>query len=180
MKSYVCFAPKRVKPFAFYSVLYPEVLSNMDTPLDRFINAHENYFAAALSEIRSGKKRTHWMWFIFPQLSALGSSPTSKHYGITDLEEAYQFLHHAVLGKNLVKVSSALYELNNKTAEDIFGYPDYLKLRSSMTLFSLVRNTSPIFAQIISKYFDNKPDPITWRMLGGKRMDTDGEEKSHQ
>lgn len=138
----------------------------MDAALDRFINPQSEHFTQALAEIRVGRKRSHWMWFIFPQLDGLGSSPMAKYYGIKDIDEADQFLHHPQLGRNLVKITKVLYDLTGKTADEIFGYPDHLKLLSSMTLFSQVRETSRIFDQVLSKYFDGKSDQLTLQLLG--------------
>lgn len=140
----------------------------MDTALDRFIHAHDNHFADALAEIRSGRKRTHWMWFIFPQLKGLGSSETANYYGIRDLEEASKFLQHPIFGNNLIRICKVLTALNGKTAYEIFGTPDDLKLHSSLTLFSLLKETDPIFRQLIDKYFDGRPDGQTFNLLEKK------------
>lgn len=137
----------------------------MQKDLDRFIEAQNSSYATALAEVRSGRKQSHWMWYIFPQLTELGYSQTAKHYAIEDIAEATAYLQHAILGKNLVRISKALFEVERKTAHDIFGTPDDLKLRSSMTLFAQVRDTHPIFQRIIDKYFDGKPDPLTLELL---------------
>mgnify|MGYP003574904033 CR=1 FL=1 len=137
----------------------------MDAALDRFIKAQNEHFPQALAEIRSCKKRSHWMWFIFPQLDGLGSSSMARHYGIRDIEEAGQFLQHPLLGSNLLEITRALYDLSGKTAEEVFGYPDHLKLRSSMTLFAQIEESNAIFQQVLSKYFDGKPDPLTLQLL---------------
>lgn len=137
----------------------------MQKDLHRFIEVHTKSYDTALSEIRSGRKHSHWMWYIFPQLKGLGYSQTAQYYAIEDLAEATAYLQHPLLGKNLVRISKALFELERKTAQEIFGSPDDLKLRSSMTLFAQVRDTHPIFRRIIDKYFDGKPDPITLELL---------------
>lgn len=138
----------------------------MDVALERFINAQNAHFSQALAEIRSGSKRSHWMWFIFPQLDGLGSSTMAKYYGIKDIEEAGQFLQHPLLGSNLLEITRALYDLSGKTAEEIFGYPDHLKLRSSMTLFAQIEESNAIFQHVLSKYFGGSPDPLTLQLLG--------------
>ncbi|SOD13952.1 DUF1810 domain-containing protein [Pedobacter xixiisoli] len=137
----------------------------MNKDLVRFIAAQNKSYDTALSEIRSGRKHSHWMWYIFPQLKGLGYSQTAKHYAIEDLAEATAYLNHPILGKNLVGISKAVFELERKTAREIFGTPDDLKLRSSMTLFAQVSDTHPIFRRIIDKYFDGKPDSITLELL---------------
>jgi len=137
----------------------------MKKDLSRFVDAHTKSYATALSEIRSGRKHSHWMWYIFPQLKGLGLSQTAQYYAIEGLEEATTYLNHPFLGKNLVRISKALYELEGKTADEIFGSPDDVKLRSSMTLFANISDTHPIFKQVINKYFGGKPDPITLELL---------------
>lgn len=137
----------------------------MKKDLSRFVDAHTKSYATALSEIRSGRKHSHWMWYIFPQLKGLGLSQTAQYYAIEGLEEATTYLNHPFLGKNLIRISKALYELEGKTADEIFGSPDDVKLRSSMTLFANISDTHPIFKQVINKYFGGKPDPITLELL---------------
>lgn len=132
--------------------------------LDRFLTAHASHFPSALSEIRSGKKRTHWMWFIFPQLKGLGHSETAAFYGITDIHQAKAFLDHPTLGKNLREISTALLQHRNRTATEIFGSPDDLKLRSSMTLFDKAGNDK-VFGEIIAAFFNGKPDERTLKIL---------------
>src|SRR4051812_9636570 len=110
----------------------------MPKDLQRFIDAHNEDFKLALSEIKAGKKRSHWMWYIFPQLRGLGFSDTSKYYAIESEEEAKEFLNHPELGQNLISITSELLKLNHKNATSIFGTPDDTKLFSSMTLFSIV------------------------------------------
>lgn len=133
--------------------------------LTRFLDAQNQVYLNALSEIRKGKKQTHWMWFIFPQLKGLGKSSTADYYGITGLEEASAYLQHPVLGKHLVQIASALLELQVRTASDIFGSPDDIKLRSSMTLFSQVDNTDPVFQKILDKFFQGRPDELTLKIV---------------
>lgn len=133
--------------------------------LTRFLDAQNQVYLNALSEIRKGKKQTHWMWFIFPQLKGLGRSSTADYYGLTDLEEASTYLQHPVLGKHLVQIASALLELQGRTASDILGSPDDMKLRSSMTLFSQVENADPVFQKVLDKYFSGNPDELTLKLL---------------
>lgn len=137
----------------------------MEANLDRFIKAHEENYSEAIAEIRSGKKRSHWMWYVFPQLKGLGSSETANYYGLRNIDEATEFLHHPILGENLVRICKALEGINGKSAYAIFGTPDDLKLHSSLTLFSLVKETNPIFQQLINTYFDGKPDQLTLKLL---------------
>ena len=121
--------------------------------LQRFIEAQQHTYQVALSEINNGRKASHWMWFIFPQLKGMGSSSTANYYGLTDLEEAEHYLQDPVLGSRLVTISEAVLSVKNKTASQIFGYPDDLKLHSSMTLFAQTK-AHPIFAQVLKYYFD--------------------------
>lgn len=106
------------------------------------------------------------MWYVFPQLKGLGRSETANYYGLRNIDEATNFLHHPILGENLVRISKALEGINGKSAYEIFGTPDDLKLHSSLTLFSLVKGTNPIFQQLINTYFDGKPDQRTLKLLG--------------
>lgn len=137
----------------------------LSNSLHRFHEAQKNVYQTALSEIRNGKKRTHWMWFIFPQLAGLGRTETSKFYAIRDLAEAELYLKDTVLGNRLIEISRALLDIKDKSAGEIFGNPDDLKLRSSMTLFSLVQNCDPVFSQVLQRYFSNKEDETTLRLL---------------
>lgn len=133
--------------------------------LQRFLAAQEKDFAIALSEIRGGRKRSHWMWYIFPQIAGLGFSYTSKLYAIKDLSEAKSFLEHPVLGERLIEISNALLEIEDKTANQIFGSPDDMKLKSSMTLFGALENTNPVFQKVLDKYFDGAKDEKTLKLI---------------
>ena len=128
----------------------------MASDLSRFLKAQERDYARALSEIRSGRKRSHWMWYIFPQIQGLGFSQTAQFYAIQDLAEAKDYLAHPVLG---------LLELDGLSASEIFGYPDDLKLCSCMTLFRMADLDCPIFQEVIDKYYDGEPDKKTVRIL---------------
>lgn len=129
--------------------------------LQRFIDAQKNDFEIALSEIKSGRKRSHWMWYIFPQIRELGFSETSKFYSIKSLGEAQEYLHHPVLGKRLIEISQSLFDLPSNNAHAIFGSPDDVKLKSSMTLFASLSKTDPIFQSILEKFFYGEKDDKT-------------------
>jgi|SRR6185503_11173689 len=132
---------------------------------ERFVKAQEHDYAVALSELRNGRKRGHWMWYIFPQIAGLGFSDMSRHYAIKDLQEATAYLSHPVLGKRLAEISAALLSLPGNDARAIFGSPDDLKLRSSMTLFALVPAADPVFETVLKKFFDGQKDLSTLQLL---------------
>lgn len=138
----------------------------MKYDLSKFVLAHRSYYSTALSEMKNGRKASHWMWYIFPQLKGLGKSSTSSYYGITDLEEAKDFLNDAYLGSNLLEISSALLEIECNDASKVMGKPDDLKLKSSMTLFVLASSKESVFQQVLDKYFDGKMDHRTLKLLG--------------
>ena len=140
----------------------------MAADLSRFLKAQEHDYEQALREIRSGKKRTHWMWYIFPQIQGLGFSSTAQYYAIRDLEEAKDYLAHPVLGARLKEISSALLDLEGLSASEIFGYPDDLKLRSCMTLFRMADLNEPIFLEVLEKYYDGEPDFRTVDLVTGR------------
>jgi len=129
--------------------------------LSRFLKAQERDYDTALAEIRAGRKTSHWIWYIFPQLGELGFSPTAKFYGITDLDEAHAYLADKLLRTRLLEISQALLDLPIRDIEDIMGYPDNLKLCSSMTLFHLAEPTCDVFQRVLDKYFDGEPDKKT-------------------
>ena len=132
--------------------------------LDRFVSAQAGAYETALAEIRNGAKRTHWMWFVFPQVQGLGSSPTARLYAIRDLAEARAYRSHPVLGPRLIEAATAVADSATPTAERLFGHPDDLKLRSSMTLF-LRACPDDVFQRVLDKYFDGLPDPRTDQLL---------------
>ena len=136
--------------------------------LERFVKAQADTYQTALNEIKSGRKRSHWMWYIFPQIQGLGFSGMSQRYAILDLNEAACYLEHEVLGSRLIEISNALLAQNTDSATTIFGKPDDMKLRSSMTLFAQVDNAPPIFQKILDKFFGGTPDEKTLRILGLK------------
>lgn len=133
--------------------------------LKRFLEAQENDFETAFAEIKNGRKQSHWMWYIFPQIAGLGFSSTSIFYAIKDRAEAESYLAHPVLGKRLVEISNALLEVEGKTASQIFGSPDDVKLKSSMTLFAALDDTNPIFQKVLDKYFDGAKDGRTLELI---------------
>lgn len=134
--------------------------------LQRFLEAQEDDFELALSEIKSGRKESHWMWYIFPQIAGLGFSSTSRFYAIKDLREAEDYLQHPILGERLIEISEALLEIEGKTAAQIFSSPDDMKLKSSMTLFGSLKDTNPVFQKVLDKYFDGKKDERTMQIIG--------------
>lgn len=131
-----------------------------------FIVSQQSSYQTALAEIKSGKKETHWMWFIFPQLKGLGHSAMSQQFAVENLEEARQFLAHPYLGANLIEISKALLELESNDPIAVMGsYVDSVKLRSSMTLFSIADETQPVFQAVLDKFFGGEPDPLTISIL---------------
>jgi uncharacterized protein (DUF1810 family) len=137
-----------------------------DRSLKRFIDAQQLSYVAALAEIKGGRKRSHWMWFIFPQICGLGFSSTSRYYAIKDMQEAEAFLNDRVLSSNLVEISNALFKLDDNNATQIFGSPDDMKLKSSMTLFASVPGADPVFQLVLDKFFAGEKDANTLRLIG--------------
>jgi len=129
--------------------------------LERFTAAQEGVYDRALAELRAGRKRTHWMWFVFPQIAGLGSSPAAQRYAIASLQEARAYLADAVLGPRLIECATELLVVEGRSAEEILGFPDDLKLRSSMTLFARAAPGIEVFQQVLDRYYDGKPDPQT-------------------
>lgn len=141
----------------------------MDDPygLQRFVTAQDQAgtYAEALQELRAGRKRSHWMWFVFPQVAGLGQSPTSRRYAISSLDEARAYLAHPVLGPRLLECTRALGEVEGRSAEEIFGGIDAMKLRSSMTLFTHADPDQPEFRDVLDRYFGGEQDAATDRLL---------------
>jgi len=129
--------------------------------LQRFIDAQTPVIDTVMAELEAGEKRTHWMWFIFPQLKSLGRSSTAKYFGIESVEEARAFLAQPVLGDRLKACTRTVLDHDDKTANAIFGSPDDLKFRSSMTLFSIAAPEEPLFRQALQQFFEGQPDPLT-------------------
>ena len=134
--------------------------------LSRFVDAQAQSFDAALREIRAGRKRSHWMWYIFPQLRGLGYSSTAEFYGIRDLDEARAYMAHPLLGPRLIEISEALLGLPTNDPSAVLGWPDDLKLCSCMTLFELAAPDQPVFGRVLEKYYAGQRDHRTLAMLG--------------
>jgi uncharacterized protein (DUF1810 family) len=140
-------------------------VKNSDTyDLQRFVDAQDPVYDRVLSELRTGRKRSHWMWFVFPQIAGLGYSSTAARFAIRSIEEAKAYLNHPVLGIRLRKCSQLVNEIAGKTVDDIFGYPDDLKFRSSMTLFAIAGGDQ-VFNQALQKYFNGEYDSRTVDLL---------------
>jgi uncharacterized protein (DUF1810 family) len=137
--------------------------------LERFVRAQERDYLDALAELRSGRKRSHWMWYVFPQFRGLGFSAMSRRYAIGSVDEAQAFLRHPVLGPRLRESAAALLAIANRSAMEILGSPDDLKLRSSATLFACVSPPGSAFEQLLQKYWEGEPDEATLRLLKGFR-----------
>ncbi len=139
-----------------------------DDPLDlrRFVEAQQEDYATALAEVRAGRKHSHWMWYIFPQLDGLAFSSTSRHYAIKSAAEARAYLAHPVLGPRLVEISEAALGVPQRSAHDIFGSPDDLKLRSCATLFATVSPPGSVFERLLDRFFHGERDDRTLKLLG--------------
>ena len=133
--------------------------------LQRFVSAQARDYTTAREELRNGRKRTHWMWYMFPQIDGLGYSPTSKHYAIKSKAEAQHYLQHPVLGPRLLECVNILLKHEGRSASAIFGSPDDMKLKSSMTLFACVQNQEPAFTRVLDKYFQGQQDRRTIELL---------------
>lgn len=133
--------------------------------LSRFVEAQNDSYATALEELRSGEKRSHWMWYIFPQVAGLGSSVMARRYALESVAEAEAYLGHPVLGARLIECAGALLQVRDRTAEKIMGYPDVLKLQSSMTLFSEVAGPDSPFKRVLEKYYNGAKDARTLSAL---------------
>ncbi|MBC5764654.1 DUF1810 domain-containing protein [Ramlibacter albus] len=136
--------------------------------MNRFVEAQAPVWDDVQAELRAGHKTSHWMWFIFPQLAALGRSGTAKFYGLSDAEEAKAYLAHPVLGTRLVHCCELLLAVKDRSALDIFGGIDAMKLRSSLTLFDAVAPAQPVFRDCLERYFDGEPDGLTLGLLQGR------------
>jgi uncharacterized protein (DUF1810 family) len=134
--------------------------------LNRFVQAQEDDYEQALAEIRSGRKRSHWMWYVFPQIDGLGFSATSRRYAIKSLAEAKAYLAHPVLGPRLTECAEAALGVEGRSAHEIFGSPDDMKLRSCATLFACVAPAGSVFDRLLAKYFQGERDGKTLRLLG--------------
>jgi uncharacterized protein (DUF1810 family) len=147
----------------------PEKRTTSMTPsydLSKFISAQQRDYPKALREIQSGRKESHWMWYIFPQLRGLGYSSTSQYYGISGLDEARAFLQNDYLGRNLKEICGVLLTIDSNSATEVFGVPDDKKLQSSMTLFSCACEGNSVFSDVLEKFFHGIPDYKTLQKLG--------------
>nr|WP_010131925.1 DUF1810 domain-containing protein [Microbulbifer agarilyticus] len=133
--------------------------------LQRFLDAQAICYPEALAEIRAGNKRTHWMWFIFPQIDGLGRSSTARHYAIKNREEAEAYLAHPVLGARLRECCAALLAVQGRSAHQIFGSPDDMKLKSSMTLFAIIDGRESQFKQVLERYYSGELDSATLKLI---------------
>lgn len=136
----------------------------MEYNLNRFVEAQNNIYEQVVKELRHGRKTSHWMWYIFPQIKGLGYSSTAMYYAISSLDEATEYLNHPILGSRLIECCRILLGLENKTAGDILGSIDAMKLKSSMTLFSLVSD-NPVFNQVLDIYYNGEKDSATLRIV---------------
>lgn len=158
------------------NILLPEVTvkrdaRDHDAPFDlaRFTTAQAAVYDRALAEIRRGDKRSHWMWFIFPQIDGLGFSSTAKHYAVKSIEEARQYLAHPVLGPRLLECADAVLAVEGRSAFEIFGSPDDLKLKSCMTLFEAVAGQDSVFSRVLDKYYQGQRDTRTQEILAAMK-----------
>ncbi|MBS0260655.1 MAG: DUF1810 domain-containing protein [Planctomycetes bacterium] len=134
--------------------------------LERFVAAQNTNYDEALAELQQGRKRTHWMWYIFPQFDGLGHSSTARYYAIKSLAEARAYLAHPILGPRLLECASAVLQVSGRTASEIFGFPDDLKLHSSATLFAAVSPADSVFSRLLQKYFKGSRDEKTSQLIG--------------
>lgn len=137
--------------------------------LQRFLKAQERDYETALKEIRNGRKLSHWIWYIFPQVKGLGISSTSEYFGIEDIEEARAYLDNKTLKTRLLEISTALLDLDTNDARQVMGSPDHLKLRSSMTLFAVADPDIPVFREVLDKYYDGIMDEKTLNIVNKRR-----------
>lgn len=134
--------------------------------LGRFVEAQSDDYETALAEVAAGRKRSHWMWYVFPQIDGLGSSPMAARYAIKSLDEARAYLDHPVLGPRLAEIAEAALSVEGRSAREIFGSPDDLKLRSCATLFAIASPPGSVFGRLLDKYFRGEPDARTLELLG--------------
>jgi len=147
------------------------IVANDPFDLARFTIAQKNIYDQVLSELRDGRKRSHWMWYIFPQIDGLGYSATTKLYSIKSLEEAQKYLCHHLLGPRLIECAETVLHTEGLTVSEIFGSPDDMKLKSSMTLFATISEEKSVFQLVLDKFFQGKQDRTTLQLL--QAMDND-------
>ena len=133
--------------------------------LQRFVDAQSGVYDQVCAELRAGRKRSHWIWFIFPQIQGLGSSPTAVEYAISSLKEAEAYLHHPILGPRLIECTRLITQVEGRSIDQIMGYPDDLKFRSSMTLFAHATPDNQVFKEALQKYFGGEFDHLTLNRL---------------
>jgi len=140
----------------------------MDDPfhLQRFVDAQAPVYDQVRAELRAGRKRSHWMWFVFPQIQGLGHSHVAEKFAISSLKEAKAYLEHPVLGSRLRECTRLVNAVEGRPVDEIFGYPDHLKFRSCMTLFALATTDNQTFTEALRKYFDGENDDLTLKLLG--------------
>jgi uncharacterized protein (DUF1810 family) len=143
----------------------------MEFDLQRFVDAQASVYDTVLAELRAGSKRSHWIWFIFPQLAGLGRSPTAARFAISSLAEAQTYLGHDVLGARLRECTRLVNAIEGRSIDDIFGWPDNLKVRSSMTLFARVTADNAEFVRLLEKFYAGEEDPATVALLSGRPQD---------
>ena len=141
--------------------------------MERFLKAQEHVYNNALTEIKNGRKDSHWMWYIFPQLKGLGLSQMSLKYGILNLKEAKEYINHPILGPRLIEISKAVLDSKVTTANELFGCVDAMKLKSSMYLFSIAAPNISVFQDVLNKYFNGEIDELTRRLLSAAIDDVD-------
>ncbi len=134
--------------------------------LDRFVEAQRRIYAEALAELRRGRKTSHWMWFVFPQIAGLGTSPMARRYAISGLDEARAYVNHPILGARLIECTEVVNAVDGRSALEIFSSPDDLKFRSSLTLFAHAAPDTPIFTDALARYFGGDGDPLTLAKVG--------------
>lgn len=139
--------------------------------LQRFVDAQSGLYADVIAELRAGRKRSHWIWFIFPQLAGLGRSPTAARYAVSSIAEAQAYLRHELLGPRLRECTRLVNLVTGRSIEDIFGWPDTLKVRSSMTLFSRATADNDEFVALLDRYYGGREDPATIELLSGRPQD---------
>ncbi|WP_026898864.1 DUF1810 domain-containing protein [Daejeonella oryzae] len=142
---------------------------NSQNELSRFLIAQENTYATALKEIKNAEKKSHWMWFIFPQIKGLGTTEMSVKYSINNISEAESYLNHPILGQRLNEITGELLKLKGKSAAEIFGSPDYKKLKSCMTLFSIVSGEPNIFNKVLDQYYNGEKDEKTLAIISANK-----------
>jgi uncharacterized protein (DUF1810 family) len=143
----------------------------MPDALDRFLAGQRDSYDGALAELRAGRKTGHWIWFVFPQLAGLARSELSRYYAITSLDEARAYLAHPVLGARLRESAAALLATTGRSAADILGSIDAMKVRSSMTLFHRAAPDDPVFAEVLARFYGGVPDPSTDALLGAAEVE---------